>query len=131
MTAQIIDFASMTKILKNPPNRLREQRKTRGLTLTQVAGAIGMNVGYYSKLETGERPLRLDHLRRVAAFYGTDTGELLNAADNPASLTEQERLVLDTMRSDALFAQSISAMAEVRANYRPAPEIVPLDRKRG
>lgn len=129
MTAQIIDFALMTKILKNPPNRLREQRKARGLTLTQVAGAIGMNVGYYSKLETGERPLRLDHLRKVAAHYGIDTGELLNAADNPSSLTETERLVLDTMRDDPLFAQSVAAMAEVRTNYRPAPEIVSLDRK--
>lgn len=108
----------MTKILPNPPNRLREQRKKHGYTLQRLADVVGINTGYLSKLELGDRPLKVEHMRSVAKVYGIDPGELLNAADNPLSLTDAERMVIDTMRADQLFAHSAVALANAMAEFR-------------
>lgn len=126
MTAEIIDFAIMTKKLLNPPNRLREQRKKKNYTLQQLSGMTGLDTGYLSKLELGDRPLKIEHMRSIAKILGVDPGDLLNASDNPTSLSDQERMVLDSMRDDPLFAHSVAAMAEARHSYRPAPTITPF-----
>ena len=126
MTAEIIDFAIMTKKLLNPPNRLREQRKKKGYTLAQLSAHTGLDTGYLSKLELGDRPLKIEHMRSIAKVFGVDPGDLMNATDNPTSLTDQERMVLDSMRDDPMFAAGIAAMAEARHSYRPAPQITPF-----
>lgn len=64
------------------PNRIREIRETKGLTLEQVAMAAGTTNQQVSKLEKGERGLDLDWLRRIAQGLGCEPWELL-----PSSLS--------------------------------------------
>lgn len=46
--------------------QIRELRRSRGLTLTDLATAIGRSVGHLSELERGVSPITLDTLDKIA-----------------------------------------------------------------
>jgi transcriptional regulator with XRE-family HTH domain len=128
MTATLIKFPIMTKKLDNPPNRIREHRVKRGLTLAELSDRTNIDAAYISKMELGDRRETVAHLRILAKHLGVTVGDLLNNEDNPTSLSETERLVIDTMRDDPHFAHSASTLAEARQSYTPPEKIVPLKR---
>lgn len=128
MSAQIIQLSTMTKKLDNPPNRLREQRQKRRMTLHGLAAQTGLDPAYISKMETGERPTKIEHLRSIANVFGIAIGDLLNAQDVPESLDDMERTVVDAMRADPMFAHSVATLAEARSTYRLPPKILPFKR---
>jgi len=116
---QILQFARMAK-LENPPNRIREQREARvpKMTLTEMAARLGTSPAQIARFETGERPVTRDWLRRIADVLGTDIGQLLNPEDNPASLSDQERKVIDAMRyGEPHVAKTIVSVAESLVSF--------------
>lgn len=58
-------------------NRLREFRKARGLTLEQVAEAVGTSHQQVQRLETGARRLTLEWLTRLAAAMEYEPADLI------------------------------------------------------
>lgn len=52
------------------PNRIRQLREARGLTLDQLAKAVGTTNQQVSHLELGKRELTVDWLRRLGAALG-------------------------------------------------------------
>jgi len=106
--------------LENPPNRIREQREARvpKMTLTEMAARLGTSPAQIARFETGERPVTRDWLRRIADVLGTDIGQLLNPEDNPASLSDQERKVIDAMRyGEPHVAKTIVSVAESLVSF--------------
>ncbi len=133
MSATLLRFPAKGKImgrksrpLENPPNRLREHRERLGLTLAEAVLRLKVTEGHLQKWETGERNITVEQLRRVARAYGLNIGDLLNSDDNPASLTEDERFLLDSAREDPSLAANMMALAEVRTRFTPAPRILPF-----
>ncbi|UJA20494.1 helix-turn-helix transcriptional regulator [Thermoleophilia bacterium SCSIO 60948] len=61
--------------------RLREIRRERGLTLSQVSELASIDVSTLSRLESGKRRLALDHVGPLAAGLGVSTDELLGAPE--------------------------------------------------
>lgn len=59
------------------PNRIREIRDAKGLTLEQVAEGAGTSNQQISKLEKGGRRLDLEWMARVSRGLGCDPWELL------------------------------------------------------
>lgn len=57
--------------------RLRSLRGKAGMSLAAAAAAAGMSKGELSKLETGARPIRPDHVVRLARVFGLPAAELL------------------------------------------------------
>ncbi|MEV6264798.1 XRE family transcriptional regulator [Streptomyces sp. NPDC051784] len=57
--------------------RLRELRRSRGLTLESAAGRAGLSPAHLSRLETGRRQPSLPMLLGLARVYGTTVSELL------------------------------------------------------
>lgn len=51
----------------DPPNRLRELREARGLTLAELAVRLGTTNQQVSHLELGKRQLTVEWLRRLGA----------------------------------------------------------------
>lgn len=68
---------------------LRAWRHSLGLTLEQVANAIGSKVNTISGWETGKRAVDLDDLKRLADRYGVHPAVLLYA---PAGSPQLERV---------------------------------------
>ncbi|MFI2779917.1 helix-turn-helix domain-containing protein [Streptomyces sp. ALB3] len=57
--------------------RLRDLRRSRGLTLETAAGRAGLSPAHLSRLETGRRQPSLPMLLGLARVYGTTVSELL------------------------------------------------------
>lgn len=88
--------------------RLREMRKAHGLTLQQIADAVGCTKAYVWELESrpGQRP-SAQRMLDLARVLGT-TVEVLMGAEPPALSPE-----------DSLFLQDYLALSEVdRARMR-------------
>lgn len=51
--------------------RLRMARETKELSLRDVAGRLGLSHGAIGHWETGESPISLDNLARLAKLYDT------------------------------------------------------------
>jgi len=56
-----------SEALSSPPNRLRELREARGLTLADLAARLGTTNQQVSHLELGKRQLTVEWLRRLGA----------------------------------------------------------------
>jgi transcriptional regulator with XRE-family HTH domain len=60
---------------------LRELRKRAGLTQEQVAEQMGTSSTYLSRLEAGQRDIRLSTVLRLLDAVGTDLHQLADALD--------------------------------------------------
>jgi DNA-binding transcriptional MerR regulator/mannose-6-phosphate isomerase-like protein (cupin superfamily) len=80
-----------------PGQRFRRLRTRRGLSLTQVARATGVSVGFLSALERGQMRSSVATLRRIARFYRTNILSLFEAAEeNPRLVRPAQRKILET-----------------------------------
>ena len=65
--------------------KIRELRKARSLTQSELAGKIGIQQSDLCRMETGEYKVSLDTLFRVLGIFGMNIGEFFQEAD-PACL---------------------------------------------
>lgn len=130
MDAVILQFPAMAKTDPEAPmpNRLRELRKARGLTL-QALGAppVGIHYGHLQKLETGARELSVPIMERVARGLGVPMADLLNLADG--GLTAHERALIEAYRR--LPATLRSAIDGIAASQAPGEVHALPERKAG
>jgi transcriptional regulator with XRE-family HTH domain len=63
---------------KIAPNRIRELREERDLTIEDLADAAGLSVSYVSRLESGGRNLSVRNLNLFAAALQVDPREILS-----------------------------------------------------
>ena len=61
--------------------RLRDHRRRLGLSQSQLAAKAGVNQGYLSSIEKGDRTPRPDTLRAIAVALGVPEGVLLGAGE--------------------------------------------------
>jgi transcriptional regulator with XRE-family HTH domain len=63
--------------IEHDGTRLRNYRVMKKLTLTEAAGLCGLSKSELSKLESGARPIRPDHIIKLAEVYGVTPLDLL------------------------------------------------------
>jgi len=70
--------------MKNYNERLRELREDREpkTSQQQIANMLGTTQQYYSEYEKGNRKLPIEHLKRLALFYGVSADYILGLPDN-------------------------------------------------
>ena len=61
--------------------RLREIRKDRDLSQTDVANYLGMKQQQYSEYEIGKRLISIETLNKLADFYNTSIDYLIGRTD--------------------------------------------------
>jgi transcriptional regulator with XRE-family HTH domain len=124
----VIQISAMVKKIDNPPNRLREIRNARTprVTLRNIAEALGTTQAVIARLETGERPLYLHTAQRIAGFLNISVADLLNPEDNPYSLDDRERAVIDAMRhGQSHVADAVHRVAESLTAFSPEAPTAP------
>lgn len=72
--------------------KLKRMRKERGLTIDQVASAIGVTKGFMSLLEKNKSGIRTSRAVELAKFFGVDVAEILNE-DSVASGVPEPRWI--------------------------------------
>lgn len=84
--------------------RLREVRRSRGMTQAELAGRAEVTVSYIWRLESGGAAPGIDLVDRLAAALGTTVADLLPADDPPdplAVLQQQSRRLFDALLRSA------------------------------
>lgn len=74
------------EVVRQFAERLREVRRTAGLTQRQLADAAHLSEGYVARLEAGDTSPGLDLMSRLAAALSVPLTDLLPAATPPAPL---------------------------------------------
>lgn len=117
------------------PNRVREIRNLRGLTLKQLSEITGLFFTQIAKLETGERPGKDFEFRAIADALGVTPADLLRFDEG--ALSDEERLMVDTYRDlPPAMKRAIDAMITSQQDQRegagvePLPEAAPAKPKR-
>jgi DNA-binding transcriptional MerR regulator/mannose-6-phosphate isomerase-like protein (cupin superfamily) len=83
----------------SPGLRFRRLRQGRNLSLSQVASATGVSVGFLSALERGQMSASIATLRRIARYYRTNILSFFEPArDNSKLVRPTERKVLETTK---------------------------------
>lgn len=98
---------------RHAPNRIKELRKARGLTLAELARRAGTTNQQVSKLELGQIRLSVDWIDRLAAALGVAPAALLPAAGPDLHYPAP--------------AQRGGVLAEPAATFPAGPEIAELD----
>lgn len=62
-------------------NRLREERLKKGLSLQQVADAVGLGNNTISRYETGKREPKLETWNKLAEYFSVPTSYLMGTDD--------------------------------------------------
>ena len=79
------------------PNRIREHRVARGLTLKEVAHTVRCSIVQLSDLERGNRRLTTAWRKRVGRALGVDPDQLSLPSEQDA-LSEEERELVHRYR---------------------------------
>jgi transcriptional regulator with XRE-family HTH domain len=118
MTATIFNLPNMDKRpLDQLPNRIREWRKVRQLSLRSLGEQAGIAYGHLSRMETGSSTMNDAWLERLSAVLKIDAADLLPLAQG--GLTADERLAVDTLRSvTPANRQSLMAMIASQQPFR-------------
>lgn len=64
------------------PNRIREQRRNKGLTAEKLAELAGLSVSYLTRLEVGDRNLSGKSMKAIARALGIEEADLLHRASD-------------------------------------------------
>jgi DNA-binding transcriptional MerR regulator/quercetin dioxygenase-like cupin family protein len=76
--------------------RLRQLRIHRGLSLSHVAQAVGISVGFLSALERSHMSASVSTLRKLARFYKTNILDFFDPSESNSRLvSEEKRKVLE------------------------------------
>ena len=82
----------------NLPNRIREIRNSRKLTLEQVGLQVGCSLVQISDLERGQRRLTDKWMKRIAETLGVAASDLLLESDAPGGFDVDELLLVHRYR---------------------------------
>lgn len=92
--------------------RLRQLRKERGLTQSDLARQIGIQQSDLSRMEKGEYRVSLDNLVKILAVFGIDLAAFFAGEERArptAALSQDDMQLLQTLRQ-----LSVEARREVR-----------------
>ncbi|GGD74048.1 helix-turn-helix domain-containing protein [Croceicoccus mobilis] len=82
-----------------PRNRVRELRKAKGMSQTELAQAAGISQPAISQIENDTRPITLDWLRTFARILDVTPADILDDDDHPDRLSLEERELIENFRA--------------------------------
>lgn len=98
----MLKFVWVIYMSKNekPHNRIAELRKEKGLTLQQVADAIGVGNNTISRYETGKREPKLETWLKLADFFGVSVSYLQGISNNRITIQTVDKYLIDKKSKD-------------------------------
>ena len=88
------------------PNRIREHRRQRGMTLEVLAERLNCSITQVSDLELGKRQLSQHWMERISRALKVKPGELL-PIDDAVALTDHEKELLMRYRAGSGVEQEM------------------------
>jgi len=81
--------------------KLRELREAKGLVQRQVAAELEVDTAYVSKIESNEKPVSRQHLKKLSVLLGISEDELLTLwlADKLYDIAKEEEVGLKAIEA--------------------------------
>ncbi len=81
--------------------KLRALRETRGLLQREIAAALEVDTAYISKIESNEKPVSRQHLKKLSGLLGIAEKELLVlwVADKLYDVAKKESVAIKAMEA--------------------------------
>jgi len=121
--------------MREATNRIRELRRAKGWTATQLADRVGTSNVQISRLETGDRKLTVDWMERLADVLGCRPADIMEAPTVPELVTDlappppdlqsladalsQRDICLHTLATDAVAGSGLGKGAHVSIDCGP------------
>ena len=96
--------------------KLKEIRKTRGLTLDQLADLSGLSKAFLSQLETGKRMPSADTLGVLAETFAVSITDLIDGEGDSREIVRLDELARSMSAEDL---RRLVAIAETLADQSP------------
>lgn len=105
-----------------PPNRILELCKNAGITQVELARLANITPSSLNKVIKGTRGLDQEWMRRLAPHLGVTPAELLPVEENPYLLSDEERVLIERLRSAAQEQrETFERVADAMLPYRGPP----------
>jgi len=111
------------EVVRNFAIRLRELRRSRGLSQAELARQATITPSYVTRLENGSSAPNLDTLSRLATALGVALAELLPAVapTNPVDALRQQARRLATLLIDGSDRETLLMLCPLLARLTEAP----------
>lgn len=90
-------------------DRLRKRRKSRGLTMQDVADRAGLSIGFISQIERGLAAPSLSSLVALARVLQSEVSSFLDQPRGDSSATRQDQRPVYSIADNALSYERVSA----------------------
>ncbi len=79
--------------------KLRELRESRGLVQREVATVLSVDTAYISKIESSEKPLSRDSLKKLSEFFDYPENDLITLwlSEKVYKIVCEEDLAIDSL----------------------------------
>ena len=96
--------------------RIIELRKQCGKTQSEAAEEIGISNTALNNYESGARKPKYEKVKKIADYYGVSVDYLLGESDEEPELSEQTRVLLQTLRgaSEREIAQAVKIISALK-----------------
>jgi len=99
------------------PNKIREIRKAKGVTLEELAELTGISPSYLSRMEGGKRNVSIQNLSLVAAALKVQARDLVPDASVQSPVSDDEKAMIDELVRQPPPRQDSAAEAEANATF--------------
>jgi transcriptional regulator with XRE-family HTH domain len=97
-----LDVLSQSK-LNNAGETIAQHRRSRGMTLTDVANATGLSMAHVSRIERGERAPSLGVLFQLSHAYGVPLGTLVGEDQSESDVLDRPSLDFRAASEEVLY----------------------------
>lgn len=87
----------MSETLKLVGTRIRDIRKTKGLSQEALAEKAGFNASYIGFIERAERNISLNNLDKIAAALNVGVNQLFTYIEEQENLTDEDSTVKEIL----------------------------------
>jgi len=99
--------------------KIRQLRKQRKLTQTELSSRIGIQQSDLSRMEKGEYRVRLDTLFRILAEFEMSMGEFFDEVNREAISPKEAKLLRDIKTLDDDSQREIEGFIAFKRSQRP------------
>ena len=93
--------------------RIKELRKNKGLTQTELGEMLGLNYGAISAMEN-DRHGTGEHLKELCRIFEVSADYIINGREESGLISEDEQEVLELYRNDPKLRESLQAIIDLK-----------------
>jgi transcriptional regulator with XRE-family HTH domain len=98
----------------NAGSRIKNLRKNKNLSQTELAKLMGLTSSAMSAIEIGKNNPTAEILIKLSDFFNVSTDYILKGIETERTISESEQEILEVLRADKTMRNAIMEVAKVK-----------------